>query len=51
MSGEQKERRGQAVSGEASAIAAETGTGIGAEEIENRKQMTGLGDRVDRYWG
>lgn len=42
---------GRQISGEASAIAAETGTGIGAEELENRKEMTGLGDRVERYWG
>lgn len=42
---------GRQISGEASAIAAETGAEIGAEDIENRKEMTGLGDRVDRYWG
>lgn len=31
------------ICGEASAIAAEMGTEVGAEEIENRKEMMGLG--------
>lgn len=39
------------ICGEASAIAAKMGTEVGAEEIENRKEMMGLEDRVDRYWG